>query len=190
MSILKKITDRYFYWKSWQTKQARQFSETLSNICNANLFQADWNSRKISENLKFSSFSISYIKWKHVHLDFLKPFEYYPPSKYMFKIVLNPLSVNPRNPKFSSFSISYIKWKHVHLDFLKPFEYYPPSKYMFKIVLNPLSVNPRNGQTHSNNSSATADEFFSVCDHFVGLAIKGLKILDQCTAYCAYFVYS
>ena len=143
MSILKKITDRYFYWKSWQTKQARQFSETLSNICNANLFQADWNSRKISEN-----------------------------------------------PKFSSFSISYIKWKHVHLDFLKPFEYYPPSKYMFKIVLNPLSVNPRNGQTHSNNSSATADEFLSVCDHFVGLAIKGLKILDQCTAYCAYFVYS
>ena len=115
MSILKKITDRYFYWKSWQTKQARQFSETLSNICNADLFQADWNSRKISEN-----------------------------------------------PKFSSFSISYIKWKHVHLDFLKPFEYYPPSKYMFKIVLNPLNVNPRNGQTHSNNSSATADEFLSV----------------------------
>ena len=35
---------------------------------------------------------------------------------------------------------------------------------------------PQNGQTHSNNSSATADELFlSVLNHFMGLALKGLK---------------
>ena len=29
-----------------------------------------------------------------------------------------------------------------------------------------------NGQTHSNNSSATADELFELFDHFLGLALK------------------
>ena len=28
------------------------------------------------------------------------------------------------------------------------------------LFLNPLSANPKNGQTHSNNSSAVADELF------------------------------
>ena len=32
---------------------------------------------------------------------------------------------------------------------------------------------PQNGQTHSNNSSAVC---FSVFDHFVELALKGLRI--------------
>ena len=40
-------------------------------------------------------------------------------------------------------------------------------------MTNPLSANPQNGQTHSNNSSTTADGLF-VFDHFVGLALKGL----------------
>ena len=34
----------------------------------------------------------------------------------------------------------------------------------------------QNGQTHANNSSTVADELFE-CDHFVGLALKGL--MDQ-----------
>ena len=33
---------------------------------------------------------------------------------------------------------------------------------------------PQNGQTHSNNSSATADELLSLFDHFMGLPFKGL----------------
>ena len=40
--------------------------------------------------------------------------------------------------------------------------------------IKPLSTNPQNGQTHSNNSSAFADELFlSVYGHFAGLALKG-----------------
>ena len=35
--------------------------------------------------------------------------------------------------------------------------------------------NPQNCQTHSNNSSATADNCLSVFDHFVRLALKGLS---------------
>ena len=38
--------------------------------------------------------------------------------------------------------------------------------------LNPLSAIPQNGQTHSNNSTTNC---FSMFDHFVGLALKGLK---------------
>ena len=33
---------------------------------------------------------------------------------------------------------------------------------------------PQDVQTHSNNSSAFADELFEVFDHFVGLALNGL----------------
>ena len=33
---------------------------------------------------------------------------------------------------------------------------------------------PQNSQTHSNNSSATANELFEFFDYFVGLALKGL----------------
>ena len=33
----------------------------------------------------------------------------------------------------------------------------------------------QNDQTHSHNLSATDDELLSVLDHFVGLALKGLK---------------
>ena len=35
---------------------------------------------------------------------------------------------------------------------------------------------PKNSQTHSNISSATADELFEL-DNFVGLALKGLKLI-------------
>ena len=35
--------------------------------------------------------------------------------------------------------------------------------------------NPQNCQTHSNNSSATADNCLRVFDHFVRLALKGLS---------------
>ena len=36
---------------------------------------------------------------------------------------------------------------------------------------------PQNGQTHSNNLSATAEKNnFSVFDHFVGLAFRGLRV--------------
>ena len=34
---------------------------------------------------------------------------------------------------------------------------------------------PQNGQTHSNNLSAIYQQIVCVFDHFVGLAIKGLK---------------
>ena len=44
---------------------------------------------------------------------------------------------------------------------------------MQSISLNLLTTNPKNGQTHSNNSLATADELF-VFDHFMWLALKGL----------------
>ena len=46
------------------------------------------------------------------------------------------------------------------------------------MVLSRLTLKtptPQNGQTHSNNSSAVGDELFE-CDHFVGLALKGLKL--------------
>ena len=38
------------------------------------------------------------------------------------------------------------------------------------LSVSPLSANPQNGQTHSNNC-------LSVFDHFVGLVLKGLKVL-------------
>ena len=42
--------------------------------------------------------------------------------------------------------------------------------------MSPLQVpTPQNGQIHSNNSSATAGELFGVFDHFMGLALKGLR---------------
>ena len=41
--------------------------------------------------------------------------------------------------------------------------------FLIKTHLNPLSANLTNGQTHSNNSS------LSVFDHFVRLALKGLR---------------
>ena len=52
----------------------------------------------------------------------------------------------------------------------------------FQIILQVVNAcltlhaqTPQNGQTHSNNSSATADEnCLSVFDHFVSLALKGL----------------
>ena len=36
---------------------------------------------------------------------------------------------------------------------------------------------PQNGQTHSNNSSAAADELFECVWPFVGLVLKGLKCI-------------
>ena len=42
-------------------------------------------------------------------------------------------------------------------------------------LIKPLSANPTKWSTHSNNLSAAADELFvCVCDHFVGLVLKGL----------------
>ena len=34
---------------------------------------------------------------------------------------------------------------------------------------------PQNGQTHSSYSAAIVDEYFSVFDYLVGLALKGLN---------------
>ena len=36
----------------------------------------------------------------------------------------------------------------------------------------------QNGQTHSNNSLATANELFEYVDHFVGLDLKRLKFIN------------
>ena len=47
------------------------------------------------------------------------------------------------------------------------------------VRFNPLSafvLIPQNGQTHSSKSSAKADEFLNVFDHFVWLALKGFHI--------------
>ena len=41
-------------------------------------------------------------------------------------------------------------------------------------ILTLYAPTPQNGQTHSNSSSAIADECLSVFDHFVELALKGL----------------
>ena len=40
--------------------------------------------------------------------------------------------------------------------------------------LNLFAPTPQNGQTHTNNSSAVADELLGVFDHFVGLTLKGI----------------
>ena len=42
-------------------------------------------------------------------------------------------------------------------------------------MLTLSALTSQNGQTHSNNSSAFADEFFE-CDHFAWLALKGLTM--------------
>ena len=39
------------------------------------------------------------------------------------------------------------------------------------ILLNPLTANPQNGQTHSNNSTATADELFECVKPFSGVGV-------------------
>ena len=45
------------------------------------------------------------------------------------------------------------------------------------MFLNPLSANLTSGQTHSNNSSAVADELLSVFHHFMGLMSKVFKTI-------------
>ena len=50
--------------------------------------------------------------------------------------------------------------------------YYSIVSVHFIKTLNPLSANLQNGQSHSNNSS----NCLSVFNHFVGLALKGLRI--------------
>ena len=50
---------------------------------------------------------------------------------------------------------------------------------MYALILQ--APNPQNGQTHSNNSSAHSNNLsaaasLSVFDHFVRLALKGLKL--------------
>ena len=45
----------------------------------------------------------------------------------------------------------------------------------------------QNGQTHSNNSSAKADEFFECVDHFVVLAFKALSMGS--TNWCFFCLY-
>ena len=47
-------------------------------------------------------------------------------------------------------------------------------KLYFAWLITLKAPTPQNDQTHSNNSSATADKFLSVFDHFVTLALKGL----------------
>ena len=49
-------------------------------------------------------------------------------------------------------------------------------KHALRLYLNLSEPAPHNGQTYSINSSTVLDELFlSVFDHFVGLALKGLK---------------
>ena len=49
---------------------------------------------------------------------------------------------------------------------------------LLKLTLH--APTPQNGQSHSKNSSATADELLGVFDHFVGLALTGLNdVPDQ-----------
>ena len=43
-----------------------------------------------------------------------------------------------------------------------------------RVFLTLLVLTPQKGQIHSNNAAAKADEFLSVFDHFVGLALKVL----------------
>ena len=45
-----------------------------------------------------------------------------------------------------------------------------------KCFLTLKAPTPQDGQTHSNSLSATADELF---DHFVGLALNGLKVTNM-----------
>ena len=44
-------------------------------------------------------------------------------------------------------------------------------------ILTLQAPTPQSGQTHSNNSSAVGNKLFECVDHFVGLALKGLKKL-------------
>ena len=42
-------------------------------------------------------------------------------------------------------------------------------------MLTIKATTPQNDQTHSNSTFDFADDLFE-CDHFVGLALKGLKV--------------
>ena len=50
----------------------------------------------------------------------------------------------------------------------------PNSVFLFSILLTLYAPISQNSQTHSNNASANC---LSVFDHFVGLALKGLRLL-------------
>ena len=55
------------------------------------------------------------------------------------------------------------------------------------LILILYAPTPQNGQTHSNNSSATADGCLNVFDHFVGLAFKGLTFMVLPSNFSVFF---
>ena len=63
----------------------------------------------------------------------------------------------------------------------------PLHNFITQDVLKHFNIlTPQNGQTHSNNSSPVAEELFK-CDHFVGLAFRGLKRIFMADAINLFF---